>query len=86
MEVHLDKKSARELASFTVKRLGHSVEARFQNIVLAKAVLRTPVDGGHFQVSVPPDHVDGTLNESNATEIAQKLSLSGAKVEFRVVD
>jgi hypothetical protein len=86
MEVYLNSKSADEFGVFTSRLIGHSVEMRFQNVVLTKTVLRTPVLKGILQVSVLPDHVDGTLNESNAAEIARKLSASDAKLEIRVAD
>ena len=86
MGVYLNSDSAREFTIFTSELLGHSVEVRFRNVVLTRVVLRTPVDGGFFHVSVLPDHVDGTLNESNAAEIAQKLTSANAKIVVRVAD
>jgi hypothetical protein len=86
MEVHLNSKSARDFTIFTSDFIGHFVEMKFQNVVLARSVLREPVLKGEFQVSVLPDHNDGTLNESNAAEIARKLSSGDAKLEVRVAD
>ena len=86
MDVYLDAKLAREFEIFTAKFLGHSLEVRFRNVLLSKAVLRTPVGGGYFRVSILPDRIDGTLNEGNAAETAQKLSAGNAKLEARVVD
>ena len=86
MDVYLNNSSAREFEIFTAKLLGHSIEVRFHDVVLSKAILRTPVGGGFFRVSVLAEHIDGTLNESNAAEVAQKLSAGGAKLEVRVTD
>jgi hypothetical protein len=86
MDVYLNSKSAREFAMFTAKLLSRSVEVKFRKMLITRVVLLTPVEGGIFQVSVLSGPVDGTLNEGNAAEVAQKLSSGDAKLEVRLAD
>jgi hypothetical protein len=86
MTVYLKPDSAHEFMVFTSKFVGRSAEFRFRDVTLAKGIVKTPYLKGIFQVNVLQDHVDGTLNESNAIEIAQKLSSGDAVIEARVAE
>ena len=72
IEVFLSAESGREFAVFTSRIIGQFIEVRFLNETLTRARLMSPLAAGHFQISASPDRFDGTLNEDNAAEIAQK--------------
>jgi hypothetical protein len=87
LTLYLKSDSARDFAIFTSRFVSRSVEVRFQNMVLTKARLLTPIDKGIFQIPVSSsDRTDNALNEGNVTEIAGKLSAGDTKLEVRVAD
>jgi hypothetical protein len=86
MTVYFNSNSAREFEIFTAKRFGYFMEVKFHDVILGRGIIRNPIGGGHFEILVLPDRFDGTLNEGNAAEIAQKLSSGDAKLEARVAD
>jgi hypothetical protein len=86
LKVFLSKQSERDFAIYTAKHFGQVIEYRFLNQTLTSVRVLSPVIGGHFQISAPNDPTVGTLDESNAAEIARKLSSGRGNLEVRVVD
>jgi hypothetical protein len=86
LKVFLSKQSEGDFAIYTAKHSGQLIEFQFLNQTLTRVRIRSAIAGGDFLISAPTDPAIGTLDESNAAEIARKLSSGSANLEVRVVN